>query len=322
MRTQNDIGLNANKAIYDAIQSIAKHTIINPRTNTFYRGSSVSGFVAKIHNDPNDELFGTIDVKEWNAVNGDENDLTKEGYHVGVRLNAIQDSNKGVVMIPKLYSDVMIGQEPASGIEYVLMYSHVDIIQLDAHETVSIGVTERKDFEPNNDSAPDIDDLEFTGLKAVTTFTKDSVNTEVVDETGSKKVTQTIDTDSVAFNIAAGETVFKATKQDVSLKRDNATVHIQQDEEEFKVGDELIKVKSDGVYLGADTNTSHAVLGEELAQIICDILDMIAQIKTTTQLGPQPPLNIAQFITQKTKIKAWANTVTQFLTPKVNVQKK
>ena len=121
-RTINDVGINANRRIYDAIQAIAGHGIINPRTGTTYRGNGVSGYVAKIHDDPSDEYYGTIDVKEWNTLTGSETDIELEGYHTAVRLSAIQESSKGFVIIPKLYSDVMIAEEPTTGTEYVTMY--------------------------------------------------------------------------------------------------------------------------------------------------------------------------------------------------------
>lgn len=313
MRTPTTTGLNYNKTIYDAIQKISRHGVINPRTNTTYSGGNISGFVAKIHNDPSDELFGTIDVKEWNALTGDEKDITKEGYHEGVYLSAIQDSSNGSVIIPKLYSDVIISQDPQRRIEFVVMYSHVDVIRLDAYEEVVVGVTEREEFKEDENS-PDIDELQPTGIKAVTTYKKDAISSEVVDEKGAKVVRCIIDLDSLSYNIADGQVEHKATKDSVS------TI-VNKGEILLKVGGELIKLTSDGVFLGSDNNTSHAVLGEQLGKILCNILDMIGQIKTATQLGPQPPINVAQFISTKAQVNAWTSSVSNFLTQKVNVQR-
>lgn len=320
MRTTNNLGLGANRAIYDAIRSIAQHGLIDPRTGTTYKGRTSTGYVAKIHDDPSDELCGTIDVKEWNVM-AQSDDITLEGYHEGVHLSAIQDSTKGMVMVPKLYSDVMIAQDAESGIEYVTMFSHVDIIKLDSQAEISIGVTERKELNLDSDDEPDIDDLEPTGLRAVTTFTKDGVTTEVVDEEGSKSVVQSTDSGSINFDIENGKTTFTADNEHVEVVRDDASVTIKKGEEELKVGSEVVKVKTDGVYLGSDSQTSHAVLGEELADILCDILDQISQIKTPTMLGPQIPINMPQFISQKIRISAWKGAVTKILSSKVNVQK-
>jgi hypothetical protein len=51
------------------------------------------------------------------------------------------------------------------------------------------------------------------------------------------------------------------------------------------------------------------------------MLNYASQIKTTTQLGPQPPLNLASFIALKAKISAWKGAHSGFLTQKVQVQK-
>ncbi len=319
-RTINDVGINANRRIFDAIQAIAGHGIINPRTGTTYRGTGVSGYVAKIHDDPSDEYYGTIDVKEWNTLTGSETDIELEGYHTGVRLSAIQESSKGFVIIPKLYSDVMIAEESATGTEYVTMYSHVDVIQLDSHDTIVLGVRERKEFEADNESSPDIDDLEETGFRSQTTYKKDKIETEVVDEEGGKRVATTVDAESIAFDVAEGETTFKADKEEVLIKRDDTSQSMKKGETIINVGNEIVKVSTDGVFLGAGSGTSHAVLGEELADILADICDMISQIKTTTQLGPQPPLNLAQFIATKAKIQAWKGALSGFISKKVNVQ--
>lgn len=320
-RTINDVGINAEKTIFDAIRSIASHGIINPRTGTTYSGSGTSGFVAKIHNDPSDELYGTIDVKEWNAMTGDESDLTVEGYHEGVRLSAIQDSNKGIVLIPKLYSDVMIASEPSSGVEYVTMYSHVDVINLDSQEEIVMGVKERKPFELNNENAPDIDDLELTGRRSQTTYSKDKIETEVVDENGNKKVLQKVDAESISFDIAGGQTTFSANKDQVDLKRDDASAQLKKGEIYVKVGSEFIKIATDGIYVGSDSGTSHAVLGEELADLLADICNSIAQIMTPTMMGPQPPANqVATFIANNAKIQAWKGALSGIISKKVNIQ--
>lgn len=321
MRSTLNTGLNANSSIYNAIQAIARHNLINPRTNTTYNGNAFTGFVAKIHDDESDELYGTVDVKEYNAWNGNPKDITAEGYHEGVRLNAIQDSKKGIVIIPKLYSEVIVIQDPESRVEYISMFSHADYIQLDSHETISIGVKEREQFDPNDEDSPDIEELELTGVSSQTVYTKDSIKTEVIDENDGKSVSQTITDDSIGFDVAGGRTVFQATKDKAELTRDDVSALLQKGEIYVKAGSEFVKVTPDGVFLGSDSNTSPAVLGKELGKILCNILDMLGQIKTATMMGPQPPLNLPQFIATKAQVNAWTNSVSNFLTKKVNVQR-
>ena len=320
MRKTNNIGIDSNATIYNAIKSIALHGVISPRTGTTYTGNSVSGYVTKIHDDPSDPLFGTVDVKEWNTVTGGPDDLEMEGYHTGVYLSAIQDSNKCTAIVPKLYSSVMITQDPSSCIEYVTMYSHADVIRVDSQKTLSIGVIEREEYDNSDENSPDIDELEPTGVRTTTTYTKDTILTEAIDEENSKQVLHMVDVDSVSFDIADGETTFSATQDEVEIQRDDSSASLKQGEIYIKVGNELIKVTGSEVYVGGESGTSHAVLGEELADILADICNMIAQIKTTTQLGPQPPLNMAQFISTQAKIKAWRGALSGFISKKVNIQ--
>lgn len=321
MRDTLNTGLNSGKTIYDAIQAISRHTLINPRTNTTYNGNMTAGFVAKVHDDENDELYGTVDVKEYNARGGSPGDMTFEGYHEGVRLSAIQDSRKGLVIIPKLFSDVVIAQDPETLDEYVTMFSHADYIQIDSHKTITVGVREREEFDPDDEDAPDIEELELTGKESRTTYTKDSVRTEVVDGEGGNTASRTVTAESVGFDVGGGDTVFKATGERAELTRDDVSALLQKGEFYVKAGGEFVKVTPQAVYLGSDSDTSPAVLGTELGKILCNILDMIGQIKTATMMGPQPPVNLPQFIAAKAQVNAWTSSVSNFLTKKVNVQR-
>ena len=92
-------------------------------------------------------------------------------------------------------------------------------------------------------------------------------------------------------------------------------------ESTMKFGGSKVKVEDGTVYLGSDSGTDDAVLGGQLADILMDIVGYISQIKTTTQLGPQPPLNMAQFIALKSKINSFKSSHSGFLTKKVQVQK-
>lgn len=319
MSSQSEYGVDANRTIFDAIQRISQHGRINKRTNVPYGTGLVSGYVVKIHDNPSDELYGTVDVKEDSAV--DDEEITKNGYHEGVRLNAIQSSDKASSVVPTLYSDVLIARDPETHEEYVVMTSHVDVVRVDSREEIVMGVSEREPFDTNSDSTPDLDDLELTGLKSVTTFTKDKIVSEVADEKGNHKTRSSLGADKIAIDVDSGKTTFNADASQAELKRGDSSASFKDGEIYLKVGGELIKIASGGIYVGAENGTSHAVLGEQLGAILCNILDMIGQIKTSTQLGPQPPLNIAQFIATKAQVNAWTKSVSNFLSPKVNIQK-
>ena len=129
---------SSNEMIREAIRSIALKGIVNRQTGIVRGTSKVTGFVAKIHTDEDDELFGTIDVQEYADWSIAESEDAKIGYHEGVLLTAIQKDTQGYIIIPKLYSDVLVSKDPETGNEYVTMFSHVDLIQLDSHEKISI----------------------------------------------------------------------------------------------------------------------------------------------------------------------------------------
>ena len=163
--------LSSNQAIRDAIRKIAWHGIIN-QDGVLKDTGKVTGYVAKIHTDG--ELAGTVDVQEYYSLSMEETEDKKIGYHEGVYLSALQDNSKGLLIIPKLYSEVTISIDPETKTEYVSMFSHVDVIQLDSHETITVGVTEREEFDESDENSPDIQDLEETGVFSKTTYLKDS----------------------------------------------------------------------------------------------------------------------------------------------------
>ena len=137
--------LSSNQIIREAIQKIALHGLVNKSTGTIRDTGKTVGFVAKIHTDG--ELAGTIDVQEYYSLSMESNDDKKIGYHEGVYLSALQDNANGLLIIPKLYSEVVISIDPETKTEYVSMFSHVDVIQLDSHDTITVGVREREEFD-------------------------------------------------------------------------------------------------------------------------------------------------------------------------------
>ena len=115
----------------------------------------ILGYVCAIHEDG--DLAGTIDVQEFN-YEPDEYPIMGTGHHEGVLLSAIQDNSEGILIVPMLYSEVVIVQNPTDGREYVQMYSHAKRIQLLAHSIegeddgeIEIGVTETEKLVETDD---------------------------------------------------------------------------------------------------------------------------------------------------------------------------
>lgn len=329
--------LSCNQTIREAIRKIAWKGMVSQSTGAINGTGKVTGYVAKIHTD--DELAGTIDVQEYVQLAVEETEETKQGYHEGVLLSAIQDNSKGLVIIPKMYSDVIVSQDPETGAEYVTMYSHVDVIQLDAHETITVGVKEREAFDESDEESPDVDELEETGVFTKTTYTKDSITSEVHKSkdadastetlTGEKyelsvddgKTTESLDKDKFNLSVSEGSTTISADKDQIDMKRENAEVTIKSDKAVAKVGGSSVAVKDGTVYVGSESGTDNAVLGQQLASILSDFLQYMGQVMTTTMMGPQPPINVASFVALKAKVDAYKASQSGFLTKKVMIQK-
>lgn len=313
--------LSENQTIREAIQKIALRGLVDPSTNTVHNTGRTIGYVCKIHSDESDELFGTVDVQEYNNVAMESTDDVQIGFHEGVRLSALQDNSKGMVIIPKLYSEVVIVTDPVTNTEYVSMVSHVDVIQLDSHDTITVGVKERKEFDVNDENSPDIDELEETGVYTRTTYQKASIKHEVQDKDSKNKSSQTMDGSQIYSVVGDDESSSTISHDKVNLKHKKSELELNDNEGTLTSGSSKVKVENGTVYVGSDSGTDDAVLGSQLADVLMDILNYISQIKTTTQLGPQPPLNMAQFIALKSKINSFKSSHSGFLTKKVQIQK-
>ncbi len=313
--------LRENQTIREAIQKIALRGVVDPSTNAVHNTGRTSGYVCKIHSDESDELYGTVDVQEYNNMAMDSTDDLKIGFHEGVRLSSLQDNSKGMVVIPKLYSEVVIVTDPVSQTEYVSMVSHVDVIQLDSHDTITVGVKEREKFDESDEESPDVDELEETGVFTKTTYQKNSITNEVQDKDSKNKSSVVMDGSQIKSSVGDDESSSTIDHDKVNLKHDKSELELNSSEGTVKVGGSRVKVEDGTVYLGSDSGTDDAVLGGQLADVLMDIVDYISQIKTTTQLGPQPPLNMAQFIAMKAKINSFKSSHSGFLTKKVQVQK-
>lgn len=319
MTTSKHAGLSSNQVIREAIQKIALHGLVNPSTGVVRDTGKVTGYVAKIHTEG--ELAGTIDVQEFASLSMEENTDMKIGYHEGVYLSAIQDNSNGLLIIPKLYSEVTISMDPESKTEYVSMFSHVDVIQLDSHEKITVGVTEREEFDASDEESPDIHELPETGVFSKTTYTKDSIITEVQGEDKANHTQQSIDSEK--FEVVVGDDKSSVTidQKQVQFKHNKAETVLGENSHSSVFGSSAVEIEDGTVYVGSKSGTDDAVLGGELATILMDMLDYVSQIKTTTQLGPQPPLNMAQFIALKSKIMSFKSSHSGFLTKKVQIQK-
>lgn len=311
--------ISSNQAIREAIRRIAWRNMINRDTGAVKGTAKITGYVAKINTEG--DLAGTVDVQEYVNLAVKEENGVKIGYHEGVLLSAIQDNSNGYVVIPKRYSEVIVSQDPDTGAEYVSMFSHVDMIQLDSHESVVVEVKEREKFDDSDEESPDIHELEETGVMSKTTYLKDSITSEVHNEKDAHISEVQLAGDNLSISIDDKATSLEVNKDKIYVKRENAETTIQSDKIIDKVGGSSVTVEDGTVHLGSTSGTDNAVLGKELASVLSDFLGYMGQMMTTTMLGPQAPLNIASFIALKAKVDAYKSSGSGFLTKKVMVQK-
>lgn len=296
--------LSANEAIYEAIRQIALHKLVNPKNNVIKNTSRISGYVTKIHTDENDELYGTVDVQEYNdslANNQAKDEGLPVGLHEGVFLSAIQNNDNGLITIPYLNSDVVIATDPDTLKEYVVAYSHADTVQIDTHTKTIIGVTETKEFEESEDS-PDVDQLEKTGLHAHTEYTKEHAKTEVAKSDKNEE-----------------KSIFEVTADQIKALHDKAQIVLDAKEILAKYNAKEIVINDKGVYLGSGKATEPAVLGNQLATILIDWLGALSSMLTPTMMGPQPPANVAKFVALQSKINFYKAATSGFLSKTVKV---
>lgn len=170
------------------IRNIAFQGMMDQRGSIFGT-SKIFGYVCAIHgnDDENEKLRGTIDVQEYNY---DENEDEKgAGFHEGVLISAIQNNKSGYRLIPELYSDVVIVQEPSSLEEYVLMYSHVKVVQLKACSKVEVGVVGHEDFKETDDGLEkDYNELDENGNSSLSTYTENKITHKVSSKNSSSYI--------------------------------------------------------------------------------------------------------------------------------------
>ena len=200
MSLRGQIGREA-KGLFDVIQDVSlkgKKTHRGDIVGT----SKTMGYVSLVHdgNDPNEEFRWTVDVAEYNY----NPDFPDEGlYHEGVKITAIQNNVNGIMIVPTLFSDVVITLDPSTNDEYVIMFSQVDLIQLRSHKEVKLGVVETEDVVEGDDT-PDYDELEETGNAATTNYSATIKEDEVKTSDSYSKVKQTASSYEVDINDQGG----------------------------------------------------------------------------------------------------------------------
>lgn len=312
-----------NDLIRKAIQKIALQGHIDPSSGAWNDAARITGYVAKIHDDESDELFGTVDVKEFNTqAFVREGDDAEYGYHEGVYLSALQNNQEGYLIVPKLYSEVTIAIDPKTRTEFVVMFSHVDLIQLDSHDKIRIGVREREDMDDDEDG-DDIKDLKLTGIASNIEFEKDSIKATVVaDKRAQQTATQIIDGEGIKQTVGADKSSHIMTQSDIVLKHDKAKMTLDDSQAKLEMGKSSVTAKDGTVYVGSESNTDDAVLGQQLASILSELVGYLGQMMTPTMMGPQSPANVlGSFISLKAKVQSFASSHSGFLTQKVQIQK-
>lgn len=193
----------------------------------------IQGYVCGVHDfdDDDESLRGTVDVQEFEHEWDDEDDyIDGAGYHAGVLCSAINANSDGVWLMPMMYSEVVIVRDPSTMLEYVMMYSHVDIIHLQSHKTIKVGVTETEEYQ-EGESGPDFEELPETGNATSTDYDKDQILDTVKTKNGEVTVKKTIDGIEIK---AKDSTVTIKSDGSVDVKAKNITV--TGEKTEFKEG--------------------------------------------------------------------------------------
>ena len=244
----------------------------------------IHGYVSKIHDDPSDEEFpeysGTVDVGEY----PDETASAEPVIHKGVLLSAATSSEGGFLIVPALFSDVTIFMDAATRYAYVVNFSHVDILRLNARKETVVGVTEMEELDPESDSAPDYDELETTGNTAFTRYTPTTV-TAIARNKKGKEASTGIEAESITHVV------------DKSEVRQTTDKIIQ------KVNSTTVTVSDNKVALGDENATEPLVLGNELAGLMLDFLTECSKVMTPTLMGTMSPVNFPNFISLTSRIQ-------------------
>lgn len=265
-------------------RSMERISMAPPGTSGVGTARMIHGYVAKVHDNPDDEEYaeyaGTIDVGEF----PDETASTGTIVHKGVLLAGLKDNSGGFLIIPTLFSDVTIVMDAATKYAYVLNYSHAKVIQLSSHTEAVIGVTQTEELDAQSNDSPDYDELEKTGNESSTRYTAEKIVTLVKSKVG-KEASQTIGPELICR---------KVDKSEVTQTTDK----IQQ-----KVGNTTLTLADKKVTLGDENATEPLVLGNELASLMLDFITECSKIMTPTLMGTMPAVNAPNFPSLAAKIQ-------------------
>ena len=214
----------------------------------------------------------------------DETASAEPVIHKGVLLAAAVNDEGGFLLVPTLFSDVTIFMDSATRYAYVVNFSHVDIIRLNAHTETTIGVTETEELDAESDTSPDYDELEPTGNATSTRYTATAVTTTVRNDK-DKEATTVIGAENITHTV------------DKSEVRQTADKVVQ------KVNSTTVAVSDGKVTLGDENATEPLVLGNELAQLMLDFLTECSKIMTPTLMGTMSPINIPNFTSLTSRIQ-------------------
>lgn len=321
MANKEKPNIDSHTAIRESIEKIAHRPLMT--AHGVLKGTrKITGFVVKINTEG--KLAGTIDVQEYLSntnTSAFENDDIKPGYHKGVYLSALQDNSNGFLIVPKLYSDVVLFEDPATHRKYVTLFSHVDVIQLDSHDTVTVGVREREAYDENDEDGCTVEELKDTGVFSKTTHTKNSITSEVQDEDEANHSQFIINGEKIESIVGDDKSSATLEHDQIHLKHGKAETVLDDDQHLSQFGGSKVKITDGKVYVGADTNTDDAVLGGELASLLLELVGELAKILTPTMIGSMPTANMAKFIALQMKIQTYKNMHMGFLTSKVQIQK-
>lgn len=244
----------------------------------------IHGYVAKVHDNPDDEEYeeyaGTIDVGEF----PDETASSEPILHKGVLLAGLKDNSGGFLIIPTLFSDVTIVTDAATKYAYVLNYSHAKVIQLSSHTEAVIGVTQTEELDAESNDSPDYDELEKTGNESSTRYTAEKIVTTVKNKDG-KQATVMVEPELISK---------KVDKSEITQTTDK----IQQ-----KVGSTTVALVDKKVTLGDENATEPLVLGNQLAQLMLEFITECSKITTPTLMGTMPAINVPNFASLTSKIQ-------------------
>ena len=228
----------------DAIQQAALNGMVDHKGGIYGTGRII-GYVCAIHDEDegDEELMGTVDVQEYNCDSDDVNGQPI-GFHQGVLLSAIQNNKSGYFIVPQLYSDVIIQQDPTTHDEYVVMYSHVSVYKLQVHDEITNTVTEYKDFVESDEDGleKDYDELEETGNKSTVTQTSKGFTESIIDPDGNELKTERT---AKSKTITVGDTKVFIDGKNVTIETSGNVT--------FKVGGSTIEEKDGTVDIQTDT---------------------------------------------------------------------